>query len=140
MTRGPMYFTSALLFALALVGCGESGPEPMVVKGKVTLNGTPATEGGVTYHDAATGLQQFAGGIGPDGTYAIRSRKEDGVPPGLYDVTVLVTETPKNTAGDTVALPKTISNQKFFNPKTTPFKIEVKADAPPGAYDLAVTR
>jgi hypothetical protein len=55
-------------------------------------------------------------------------------------VTVLVTETAKNTTGESVALPKSISNQKFFNPKTTPFKIEVKTDAPPDAYDLAVTR
>ena len=130
---------SLLLIALS-VGCGESGPPPIVVTGKVTIDGKPATEGGVTYRDVATGLQQFAGGIAPDGTYSIRNRREEGLPPGQYHVTVLVTETPKAVSGETVALPKSISNQKFFNPKTTPFKIEVKADAPPGAYDLAVTR
>ena len=131
---------TALLLTVLLVGCGESGPAPIVVKGKVTLDGKPATEGGVTYHDVATGLQQFAGGIAPDGTYSIRNRREEGLPIGLYHVTVLVTETAKNTTSESIALPKSVSSQKFFNPKTTPFKIQVKADAPPGAYDLAVTR
>ena len=106
----------------------------------MTLDGKPATEGGVTYHDVATGLQQFAGGIAPDGSYSIQNRKEQGLPAGLYHVTVLVTETTKNPTGESIALPKSISNQRFFNPKTTPFKIEVTADAPPAAYDLAVTR
>jgi hypothetical protein len=129
-----------ILLPVLSVGCGESGPTPVIVRGTVTLDGKPATEGGVTYHDVATGLQQFAGGIAPNGTYSIRSRKEEGLPPGLYHVTVLVTETAANTTGESIALPKSVSSQKFFNPKTTPFKIEVKAGAPPGAYDLAVTR
>jgi hypothetical protein len=129
-----------LLLSISLAGCGDSGPTPIVVKGKVTLDGKPATEGGVTYHDAATGLQQYGGGIASDGTYSIRSRKMEGLPAGLYRVTVLVTETQKNVSGDTVALPQSVSNQKFFNPTTTPFEVDVKADAPPGAYDLAVTR
>jgi hypothetical protein len=130
----------AVLLTAAIAGCGESGPKPILVTGKVTLDGKPATEGGVVYHDAATGLKQFVGGIGPDGTYSVRRKREDGVPPGLYKVTVLVTETPKNAEGIPTSLPKSISSQKFFNPTTTPFEIEVKADAPPGAYDLAVTK
>ncbi|BBO35195.1 hypothetical protein [Lacipirellula parvula] len=124
---------------LALIGCGgQAGPAHFPVSGKVTLNGAPAKEGSVTFSDAS-GMTKLVGGIGPDGGYSLMHNREPGAPLGEYVVTVYVTETAIGPDGNPQGLPKTISHAKFRDPGTTPLRLQVKEETPPGAYDIAVT-
>ena len=124
----------------AIVGCGESGPMLYPVVGKVMLDGKPAKEGGVVFHDESNRMRQFVGGISPDGTYKIMHNREQGAPPGKYRVTVFVTDTPMDASGNPTSLPRTLSNQKFMDASNTPLTVEVTDSAPAGSYDLTVTR
>ena len=131
---------AALLTAMA-VGCGSKPQSLQIpVSGKVTIDGKPATEGGVSYRDEQTGMNQPAGKIAADGTYTLTHAHRDGAPPGRYRVVVFVTESPKSATGEIIGLPKVVVNNKFTNPATTPLTVEVTQDGPPGQYDLAVTR
>lgn len=125
------------LFAATAPGCGDSRPPLFPVVGKVTIDGKPAEEGGVVFHN---GEKQLVGSIKPDGTYEIMQNREPGAPIGKYKVTVFVTRTPKDAQGNPIGLPQTLSNQKFMNTQTTPFEFEVTESSPSGTYDLAVTK
>jgi hypothetical protein len=125
---------------LAVVGCGKSGPPLYPVKGKVTIDGKPATEGGVVFHSVDNPMVQLIGNISSNGDYAIVSKKELGAPAGHYKVTALITETPKRPNGQPMGLPRTISNPKYADASKSPLTVEVKPDAGPNAYDLAVTK
>jgi hypothetical protein len=131
---------AAALLVIAAAGCGETGPTLYPVVGKVTIDGQPAKEGGVVFHDEANRMRQFVGGIASDGTYKIMHNREPGAPAGKYRVAVFVTETPTDASGNPIDLPKTLSNPKFMNASSSPLTVEVKESAPVGAYDLAVTR
>lgn len=130
-----------LLALVQLTGCGSGTalPELLPVVGKVTLDGKPAIEGAVALRDAS-GQVQPAGLISADGTYKIYLGRDEGAPAGEYRALVFVRQTPRNAAGEIAGLPKVIVNQKFTNENSTPLKITVTPDAPPGAYDLSVTR
>jgi len=130
----------ACLALAALAGCGPSEPPLVEVKGKVTIDGRPATEGGVVFRDVSNAVVQLIGAIEPDGTYSMMYNRRRGAPPGKYRVTVLVTETKKGPDGNPTGLPRTLSNSKFSDPNKTPLEIEVSEGAPPEKYDLAVTR
>lgn len=123
-----------------LAGCGNAGPPLIEVTGKVTIDGTPASEGGVVFRDVNNAMVQLIGAVEPDGSYSMMYNRRPGVPVGKYRVTVLVTETAKGPDGNPTGLPRTLSNSKFSDPNRTPFEIEVREGAPPEAYDLAVTR
>ncbi|RIK87894.1 MAG: hypothetical protein DCC67_01335 [Planctomycetota bacterium] len=109
------------------------------MSGKVTLDGKPAAEGGVVFISVANPMSKLVGSIQSNGTYSIINRQGPGAPAGEYRVTVLVTETPKDASGNYNGLPRTLSNKKFSDPRSTPLTVEVKEEAPAGAYDLAVT-
>lgn len=121
------------------MGCGGSGPTLLPVHGKVTIDGKAAKEGGVTFRSVQNQMLQLVGAIRPDGTYMMLHNRDEGAPPGEYIVTVLVTETAMTPEGKYTGLPKTVSNRKFADPRTTPLKVEVKEGAAPEAYDLSVS-
>ena len=127
------------VWTAGLLGCGDSGPPLIPVQGKVFISGKAASEGGVTFRSVDNQMLQLAGAIQPDGTYVMLHNRRQGAPQGQYIVTVLVTETAKTADGKYTGLPKTISNQKFSNPATTPLKVEVKEGNAADAYDLQVT-
>lgn len=137
--RTAICLASIAVWTAGLVGCGDSGPPLIPIQGKVFINGRPASEGGVTFNSVDNQMLQLAGAIQADGTYVILHNRQQGAPQGQYIVTVLVTETAKTAAGNYTGLPKTISNQKFSNPATTPLKVEVKEGNAADAYDLQVT-
>jgi len=134
--RSPIAYVAAFAFMTSF-GCGNSQPPLLPVSGKVTIDGKPAEEGAVVFHD---GNKQLIGAIEPGGIYSVMRNRQPGAPAGKYKVTVLVTMTPKNGQGQPIDLPKPLSNKKFMNPKTTPLEVEVVESPPPGVYDLAVTR
>jgi hypothetical protein len=137
--RSPCWFGIGPLSLILLIGCGDSGPSLIPVAGRVTIDGKPATEGGVVFRSVSNEMVQLIGSIQPDGMYSIMHNRNLGAPAGEYRVAVLVTETQMTADGKPTGLPRTLSNRKFSDPKSTPLKIEVKENAAANAYDLAVT-
>jgi len=74
---------------LVLAGCGSSG-KTGTVQGKVTVDGTPANSGSVSF-TAANGIV-IGGAIGTDGSY-----KVIGVPAGAAQVVVTPLAAPPKT-------------------------------------------
>jgi hypothetical protein len=138
-------FHGALAGAVAAlclsIGCNRTSlPELVPVTGRVVIDGKPAAEGAVVYRQQSSGAIEASGIIQSDGTYSLLQKERQGAQPGKYSVVVVVRRTPKNAAGEMTGLPEIVVNPKFTNPKTTPLSVEVKKDAPPGQYDLAVTK
>ncbi|MBN1589060.1 MAG: hypothetical protein JW888_06065, partial [Pirellulales bacterium] len=80
-----------VLGTLALCGCGQSGPERILVHGKVTFAGGPPPADGIIFFaplkpaeglTARPGRARFAKG---DGAFAVTSvQPGDGLVPGTY--------------------------------------------------------
>lgn len=83
--------TTALALLLAVSGCG--GPYDAAVSGLVTLDGKPVPRGTVAYQPVAGGPAAYSL-IHDNGTYALRTGREEGLPSGEYDVTVAANESP----------------------------------------------
>jgi hypothetical protein len=77
------------ILSIALSGCG--GAYDSAVTGLVTLDGTPVPRGTVAYSPQGGGPAAF-GLIGADGTYLLRTGREEGLPAGQYSVTVAANE------------------------------------------------
>ena len=95
MTRtvSPRQVVAAVLMLglTCLAGCG--GTYDSSVQGAVTLDGNRLTRGTVAYHPVAGGPAAYAR-IDDDGTYAVRTGRETGLPSGEYQVTVVANEPP----------------------------------------------
>ncbi len=126
---------------LSAAGCVQSKPIP--VSGKVTVGGQPLAKGTVTFHpDESKGnkakLASPPVGDIENGEYKVGAGKEQGVPPGWYKVTVYATvpSDPK----DEYSEPMSLISETYNSPETTTLSVEVKPNAPPGAYDLVLTK
>jgi len=82
---------AAALLAIGIAGCG--GTYDSSVSGTVTLDGNPVPRGTVAFIPVASGPPAF-GGIESDGSYSVRTGREDGLPTGEYQVTVIANEPP----------------------------------------------
>jgi hypothetical protein len=129
--------TTVLLAGLA--GCGQPGSETMLpVEGQVKFGGKPLTRGTVVLHpDPSKGnttKHQPHGTLGADGRYKVVTHPHEGAPPGWYKVTVSATEPsdPKNP----YSLPRSLIPERFGKPDESRLTLEVRSQAPPGAYDL----
>lgn len=81
---------ATLLFALAgVAGCG--GTYDSTVSGVVTLDGRIVPRGTVAYQPVAGGPASYAP-IEENGSYTVRTGREDGLLSGEYDVTVTANE------------------------------------------------
>jgi hypothetical protein len=76
---------------LTLIGCG--GPFDSSVTGIVTLDGNVVPRGTVSFQPKAGGPAAYAR-IAEDGSYVVRTGREDGLPSGEYYVTVSANEAP----------------------------------------------
>jgi hypothetical protein len=79
------------LFIVTLVGCG--GVYDSSVGGVVTLDGKAVPTGLVTFHPVTQGPSAYSV-IQSDGHYSIRTGREEGLPPGEYQVSVTANEPP----------------------------------------------
>ena len=75
-----------LTVTLVAAGCGKKSTNGHVA-GRVTLVGNPLSKGSVMFQNPESGVTLVAG-IQSDGAYQVKSYKEDGVPPGTYQVAV----------------------------------------------------
>jgi len=124
---------------LTLIGCNGSNEVP--VEGSVTVEGSPAEKGGVTYHpDSSRGntLGTEPAGVIHNGKYALETQGKAGAPPGWYKVTVSI-QVPSKPK-DPYSLPRSLVNEKYTRPDRTDLSVEVKPGASAGAYDLKLTR
>jgi hypothetical protein len=85
-----MVVLGGLLLA-TVAGCG--GTYNSSVDGTVTLDGNPVPRGTVTYHPTAPGPGAYAR-VEEDGSYTVRTGREEGLPAGEYQVTVIASEPP----------------------------------------------
>ena len=72
-----------------MVGCG--GPYDSYVNGTASLDGTPLTRGTVSYNPTSPGPASYAS-IMSDGSYVVKTGREEGLPSGDYIVTVVSKE------------------------------------------------
>ena len=125
-------FVSAVLFA-TLLGCGPGQPPLYPVHGKVTLEGTPLTEGIVTFEDAAAGIAESAE-ISSDGSYQTELLN------GTYKVSLMpVFVEQKAEDGTMEEVLKNPENfpSKYQKPDTSGLSISVSEDT---GYDINMTK
>lgn len=79
------------LVTLVLGGCG--GTYDSAVSGTVTLDGNAVPRGTVAYHPKSAGPTAYSP-IAADGSYTIRTGREEGLKAGDYLVTVTANEAP----------------------------------------------
>lgn len=109
-----------LMFGLALMGCGESGPALNPVEGIAEIEGEGTVTQGqvvmVSSNTTATGI------IGSDGKFKMGTNKDgDGVPAGDYQVTVMGTSTGDYTDR------KQVIDEKYEAAGTSGLKFKVEA-------------
>ena len=134
--------------ALVLTGCNRGGSPNMVkIRGTVTYNGQPLTQGTVVYVPQGAEGRQARGEIQPDGSYVLTSLKDgDGAQQGDYVITVVslkphpgeptTREEIERTGGRIVresAIP-----DKYSNPATSGLADNVTKKHP-GTKDIALT-
>ncbi|MGL4552714.1 MAG: hypothetical protein ACRC33_16185 [Gemmataceae bacterium] len=134
----------AFLAVLAAVGCGGGGATFVPVEGKVSIGGkTPLTKGDVTYVPDVEGgnNQKYSdfprGLVDSEGKYTLSTVGTPGAPMGKYKVVV------NPNAGFTPdsakpVFPPDVIEKASTDSSTTQLRIEVKAGAPAGHYDLSV--
>ena len=134
---------AVLVAAVAVTaGCKPPPPAPTFpVSGKVTVGKKALTTGFVTYTPDAgkgnTSKESAIGMIGADGTYKLVTNGRDGAPLGWYKVSVNPQGMPSGDTPPPKELPKpTAINPKYQKGDTSGISIEVKEQAPPGAYDI----
>ena len=74
-----------------IVGCG--GVYDAAVEGVVTLDNNPVPRGTVSFNPVGDGPTAY-GLIESDGSYVLRTGREDGLPAGQYRVSVVANEPP----------------------------------------------
>ena len=117
---------------MPLLGCGESLPTTIPVRGRVTWQGKPVPMGTVTFQPVETGsgapLRPAVAEIGSDGTYQLSCfRTHDGAEPGEYAVTIHASTPPPMEAG--APRPKWLIPPKYANAATSGLSRTVPEDA-----------
>lgn len=82
---------SLLIVCVLLSSLGCDGVYESTVQGTVTFDGKKLERGSVKFDPIGGGPPAY-GEIDSDGTYAIRVGREESIPPGEYDVTVVSKE------------------------------------------------
>ena len=121
--RGARLWLCAAVLMTAL-GCGESGPTLLPVKGTVTIDGQP--QGGVVllFHGAnavSSASSDASGG------FSIVTNGEPGIAAGTYKVTASWPEPVESTGGGMGATPDTPDRlkNKFLIPGQSQISVEV---------------
>jgi len=129
------------MVALLTVGCGKHSTNGHVT-GRVTVAGTRLSKGTILFENVRGGVSLFVN-VNADGTYVVKTYKEDGLPPGDYRVAIrpeaassgpvaLVTPPDLQKAADTSPIPA-----KYRSAATSGLTIQVKQGSnAPFDFDL----
>jgi hypothetical protein len=114
-----------------VVGCGPSGPRPIVVKGKVTFKGEPVTQGMVQFTNTAT-YQAAETSLGAEGAYQLE------VFAGSYTIIVYPPFSVDTSSGLPNPMFKKVANipAKYHIPMTSGLKADVAADKATHDFEL----
>jgi hypothetical protein len=127
-------FSMMLLLCLAgFNGCGNGNVK---FGGKVTFeDGSPLTAGVVIFDN---GVTMSSAPIRPDGTFtAGTSRENDGIPPGIYRVSISgAVELLDNPEGIFPAPSRPLIHSKLTNPETSGLTVTI--DKTPQPYKIIV--
>ncbi len=132
-----------LPFAALAIGCSSEAPRG-VAKGKVTFKGQPVTGCLIHFENREGGVEAQVS-LGADGRYEMKTLQGDGLPPGVYKVSVspgrimepgeeapLAGQAPKIKPPPTTTVPV-----KYHRGATTDLTADVKAgDNPPFDFEL----
>jgi len=141
--------TGAIVVALC-IGCGQSGPKLVKVRGKVTLQSRPLVAGVVTFQPLDKGVvstrRPSIGVIESDGIYRISTFVSyDGAEPGEYLVSVdgslkKAGGTPQSIDPDALLLQPSGDNVplRYLSPQTSGLRTTVPADAGEANIDFAL--
>jgi hypothetical protein len=130
-----------LLAILLLSGCSGENLDLLPVSGRVYLGGQPLTTGAVSFHPTNITGHVPTGTIDKEGRYTLSTAYQPGAPPGRYKVIIHATEPVEQAPGKaSPGLPKSIIPPRYNESASSPFEIEVKPDAPEGAYDLRLEK
>jgi hypothetical protein len=129
-----------LLSGALAAGC--SGTTLLPVKGQVKVGNTTLKTGSVTLvpdkDKGNNATVQPRANITEEGTFEITTDGKPGAPAGWYKVLVTADGDPIDPK-DPYSLRKPLVHIKYRDIATTDKAFEVKADAPEGAYDLALS-
>lgn len=120
-----------MILAVLLAGCGD-GKVLVIVKGKVLAKGQPAAGATVLFHPT-TGdptAQTASGVAGDDGTFAVSTGLDQGVPPGNYIVTLTwpdpsVKPTPQEMMMGMIEPGPDLLKGKYADKSTSTLKAEI---------------
>jgi len=129
MIRGKKIYW--MLLPLLLLGCGGSGgKETAEVRGTVTLDGMPYTQGGTITFRPEGGGKMATGYIESDGTYALTTYSAgDGAVLGRHQVMFLALPSQGEDESAEVAQASRPPNRKSVRLSESPLICEVQADA-----------
>jgi hypothetical protein len=109
--------------AALVLGCG--GPESTVT-GTVTLDGQPVGPGVVVFAPAEGTSNPSDGAIQNDGSYSLRTSREEGLKAGKYKVGVTVLDQPEVKPGErSMEVAEYITPQKYADPSTSGLQYDV---------------
>lgn len=86
MQVGFIQFVGGIVFMASCAGCAKSGPERIIVSGKVTYDGNPVSEGTILFTPLAASRVPSAGASIVDGKYEVNIR--GGVPVGTHRISI----------------------------------------------------
>lgn len=117
---------ATLMFTMSALGCGDSTPKVVPVRGKVTLNGQPLSTGRVM---TLPTMGRGAGGeINADGTFELTTPDfGKGAAPGVHKVAVQAYDN-AGVANLETAAGKSLVPERYGNPATSGLMINVTAD------------
>jgi len=128
------------MILLSAAGCGSSGPSTVPVSGKITVDGQPLAKGSLRFvpdsAKADSPNSEPAGTI-EGGSYSVFTGGKPGAPVGKYKVAVVSQDEIDSTNPQP---PKSAVNPKYNDPQTSTLSVEVVSNAPPGAYDLKLSK
>jgi hypothetical protein len=137
ITQQPKVFVAFALVCLAMVGCG--GVYDASVHGVVMLDSSPISRGTVSYSPTNGGPSAY-GRIDSDGTYFLRTGREEGIPSGQYEVTVVANEPPmekRSKSGGPPQAGKLITPAWYRSAKTSGLSYTVESGSNEINIDLS---
>ena len=112
-----------MLAAMSIAGCSPA--KESSVSGRVTLDGSPVSQGTVAFEPQAGGMLA-RGALDADGNYELMTNQVEGVAPGKYRVKVLAQErSPDPPDGGLPPPGKLLVPEKFTQVATSGLTFEV---------------
>ena len=127
-----IHAVSISVLMMATFGCSGSD-SLVVVKGKVTVDDSPANGALVMFHDDGNPIAVTPSGVvAEDGSFTLSSGLEEGIAPGTYTVTIIwpdptVETTPQDMMQGLIADAPDLLKGEYGAKSTSTLKAEVKA-------------